>query len=113
MWEILYYLKKKKAPEGVDLIQAILLIQAQHDVLDHVQAFLLLPGETLALARVTTASSVSISSSLFIILIIIFTSRKRQTVNTWEQKNTNSRCGGLECQDLKKSEPGKNSKCAG
>lgn len=93
----MFYLNIKKAPEGVDLIQAVLLIQAQHDVLDHVQAFLLLPGQTFSLVRVTTASSVSISSSLFIILL--FTSRKRQTVNAREQMDTNSRCGRLECQD--------------
>lgn len=95
----MFYLNIKKAPEGVDLIQAVLLIQAQHDMLDHVQAFLLLPGQTFSLARVTTALSVSISSSLFIILILIFTSRKRQTVNAVEQMDTNSKCGRLECQD--------------
>lgn len=78
-------IKYKKAPESVDLIQAVVFIQTQHDVLDHVQTFLLLPGKTFTLAAVTAAWSVSSSFSLFfIILVIIFTSRKRQTVNDRE-----------------------------
>lgn len=55
-------------PEGVNFIQAVLFVQAQHDVFRHVQAVLLLPGQTFARARVTGACSVHISSILSIVL---------------------------------------------
>lgn len=65
-------------PEGVNLIQAVLLIQAQHDVFHHVQATLLFPGQTFACARVTGASSVRISSTVFVFTVL---RRERQTEN--------------------------------
>lgn len=66
----------KYQPKGVNLIQAFLLVQTQHDVFDHVQAIPLFPGQTFACAWMTGASSVSISSTLLIVL-----RRKRQTEN--------------------------------
>lgn len=68
---MLYNLINAHQPECVNLIQAIVFIEAQHDVFHHVKAFLLFPRQTFAHARVTRSTSGCISATIFIVLIVL------------------------------------------